>query len=171
MYIKYNKLVCIILSLTILCFLVALCPLNARTLSAISTYSSTAFNVTVTNDNRMSDDYLNSDGDSYGATFDTSKMKLTVQIYSLNNALIASQTFSTLTTTTVDMGANLATNTSYRVKIIAPTYMRYTVTHTLTSSVYNEYTSNTFTIYNSGTQSIELDFLGIQDDSWQTFYK
>lgn len=141
--------------------------------ASVASQSSPQFNITITNTNDSNNEYLDKNGDSYGSAYEADKCKLTVQFYTTRGTLVASQTFSTLTDTTINIGTNLTFGTTYRVRIIAPTYMRYTTKHfvDVENDMYNGFSTSTFMVYYDGRQGVEVEVIGLQDDSWLTFYK
>ena len=126
------------------------------------------FNISVTN---YSDGgYLDSTGNSYNSAYPTSKSKLIVQIYTLNGDFVSASTLNVLNEDIVNIAPSLHIDTFYRIKIIAPTYMRYSIYHYIDNDAdcSNYFNTSSFTIYNSGKQSISIDFQAVQDDSWNT---
>ena len=156
-------------------FRLAVRPALLLTLNSAAEHSELPpdFNVTVTNTNDSNSEYLDGNGDSYGSAYETDKCKLTVQFYTTSGTFVASQTFSTLTDSTINMGNLLTNNTIYRVRILAPTYMRYRIRHYIDTEndIYNEFSTSAFTVMCNRKQGIEVEVIGLQDNSWLTFYK
>ncbi len=131
------------------------------------------FNITVTNLNDSNNEYLDGNGDSYSSAFESNKSKLTVQFFTTSGDFVTSVNISTSTDSTRDFGAKLTRGTMYQVRIIAPTYMRYTVKHYVDTQndIYNSFSTSTFMAVCNGKQGVEIEVVGLQDNSWLTFYK
>ena len=118
--------------------------------------------------------YLGPGLTSYGSAYPAAKSQVIIQISTLSGDLVIAQKISFLTQANqeVDLGGYLTYNTQYRVRIITPTYLRYSVFHYIDvdDDKYNNLATNSFIINHTGSQGVVVSVDLLQDDSWLTYF-
>lgn len=142
---------------------------NLTAVAAALSAGTPTFTVTVNNE---TDNVYPGTGSGYGTAIPQSKASIIVQVATLSGDLVTAQkiSFYNQSTASLNLASYLTYGTQYRVRIIAPTYMRYTIDHYINADTYNTITTNSFIVTHTGEQSIEVGVECVQDDSWLTFY-
>ncbi len=118
--------------------------------------------------------YLGPGLTSYGSAYPAAKSQVIIQISTLSGSLVVVKkiSFATQAGQSFDLGGSLTANTQYRVRIITPTYLRYSVIHYIdvNNDEYNNLATNTFIIKHTGSQGVVVSVDLLQDDSWLTYF-
>ena len=112
---------------------------------------------------------LNNSNDpvSYGSAYPTDKDRIIVQFYNASGSMVLAERLSFLSEESVTTGSELTTNAYYTIKVITPTYLKYTMQLTMNSGSLL-FSGSTISFYNSGEFVLDITVSSIRDDSWLT---
>ena len=116
---------------------------------------------------------VNSGGDivSYDSQYPTSMDKIFVQFYDMQDNLVQTCMVSFMSDGDEAVtGSALSDNTFYKVKVITPTFLNYSLTLTTTFNGGVAISSSSFIIYTNSEIMIEISVRSISDESWITDY-
>ena len=107
------------------------------------------------------------DSVSYGSAYPADKDRIIVQFYNASGTFVWAETLSFLSEDSIWTGAELITNKTYTIKVIAPTFLKYT----MQLSIYSGsllFSGSTISFQNTGEIVLDIIVSSIRDDSWLT---
>ena len=107
------------------------------------------------------------DSVSYGSAYPADKDRIIVQVYNSIGAFVWAETLSFLSEESVWTGDALIANETYTIKVIAPTFLKYTTQLTMDSGSLL-FSGSTISFKNTGEIILDITVSSIRDDSWLT---